>query len=133
MANDEPLCRKCGAPVMADRNVVLPKAGGVEHVDCATARKPLARVVSEPAALNCLACEQPLLPHDEVVLVGHDLVHAACHGRLRVISGASGPSAHRDARPRVDDPFAYVELRMRCEEIWLDAADARVRSRHLRR
>ena len=94
MAQQEARCRKCGALIPASGNVVFPKAGGVEHVDCAKARKPLARVESEPAGLDCLACEQPLLPDDHVVLAGHDMVHATCHQRLRIISGASGPSAH---------------------------------------
>jgi hypothetical protein len=77
VTNAQPICRKCGAPITSSQNVLLPEAGGVQHVDCAKARKPLARV-SDRAAMKCLICEQPLLPGDTTVLVGHDLFHAAC-------------------------------------------------------
>ena len=38
MTREQPLCRKCGAPIVTNQNVVFPKAGGVEHLDCSRAR-----------------------------------------------------------------------------------------------
>ena len=34
MTKDQRLCQKCGGLVMADSNVVFPRGGGVEHLDC---------------------------------------------------------------------------------------------------
>jgi hypothetical protein len=70
-------CRKCDAPITANENVVFPKAGGVEHLDCDKARRPLARAPA-PTLPKCPACELPVLPGDTVGLVGHDLLHSAC-------------------------------------------------------
>src|SRR5688572_5249247 len=125
-------CRKCGTPVAADRNVVFPKAGGVEHLDCAHARKPLARVTVEPPASRCLVCDQPVLPEDRVTMVGHDLLHSRCLEHPKAIGGSSGPSARRSARGIISDPFARLELVMISEAIHLDVADVRARSRYLR-
>ena len=37
----EPLCQKCGELVMAESNVVFPRGGGVEHLDCTQARSSM--------------------------------------------------------------------------------------------
>src|SRR5688500_1532183 len=37
MEPDGACCRKCHAPIMRGRTIVFPKAGGVEHLDCAKA------------------------------------------------------------------------------------------------
>jgi hypothetical protein len=129
MENVGPRCGRCGEPITANRNVVFPKAGGVEHVDCAKTRKLLARV---PVAQSlCLACERPILTSDDVVLLGHDLLHAACHQKLRAIGGASRSSPHQASR-HIDDPFAREELGVVCGQACLDAADERARARAAR-
>jgi hypothetical protein len=133
METERARCRRCGAPIESTQNVMFPQAGGVEHVVCAKTRKPLTRVGGHRDDVRCFACEQPLLAMDDVVMVGHNLVHSRCRGRLRVIGGASGPSAHRIGLVRIVDPFAYDELLIQCEHLWLDAADVRQSSRHLQR
>src|SRR5688572_2909763 len=125
-------CRKCGTPVAADRKVVFPKAGGVEHLDCAHARKPLARVTVEPPASRCLVCDQPVLPDDRVAMVGHHLPHARCLDHPKAIGGSSGPSARRSPGGIISDAFARLELVMISEAIRLDAADARAARVHMR-
>ena len=38
MTKEQPLCQKCGELVMAESDVVFPRGGGVEHLDCTQAR-----------------------------------------------------------------------------------------------
>jgi hypothetical protein len=129
MENDGPRCGRCGEPITANRNVVFPKAGGVEHLSCAKTRKPLARV---PVAQSmCVACDRPILPLEDVALLGHDLLHAACYQNLRAIGGASGRSPHQASR-HIGDLFAREELSVVCVQTCLDAADERARARAAR-
>jgi hypothetical protein len=44
MATERPRCRKCGFVIDTDPNVVFPRAGGVEHLHCAKAPRPLTRL-----------------------------------------------------------------------------------------
>ena len=49
--NQEPKCGKCGAPIL-EKNVVFPKAGGVEHVDCTKSH--------EAPVIRCGLCRTPI-------------------------------------------------------------------------
>jgi hypothetical protein len=132
METERARCRKCGIPVTVNQNVIFPKAGGVEHLVCEKMRKPLARISGDATGWLCLACDEPLLPTDQVVMSGHDQLHARCGDRLRAIGGGSGPSADHPGLARISDPFACPELLMQCEQVWLDAADLGEQSRHWR-
>jgi hypothetical protein len=132
MQTERARCRRCGASIDFNQNLIFPKAGGVEHLNCAKTRKPLARVGGGRNDVGCLVCGQPLLALDNVVMVGHDLLHSDCRDRLRTIGGGSGPSARRLARAVIKDPFACAELVAASAVIRLDAADVCAMSLYLR-
>jgi hypothetical protein len=78
MQTERALCRRCGASIDFNQNLIFPKAGGVEHLDCTDTRKPLARVGGGRTDVRCLVCGQPLLALDHLVMIGHDLLHSGC-------------------------------------------------------
>jgi hypothetical protein len=125
-------CRKCGVVIDSNRNVLFPRSGGVEHLTCAKVRTPQARVSGDSTGWRCVVCDQPMLRGDQVVLLGHDMVHAQCRDRLRAIGGGSGPSARRFARALIDDPFARTELVATAAAVRLEAADVCAMSRYMR-
>jgi hypothetical protein len=128
METERARCRKCSGVIDSNQNVVFPKAGGVEHLDCAKVRKPQVRV-SSPTGWGCVICDEPILPDDPVVMWGHDLRHVRCGDRLRDIGGGSGPSVRRVARTLIDDPFVRAELVATSAAVRLDAADVCAMSR----
>jgi hypothetical protein len=125
-------CGKCGAVIESSQNVLFPRSGGVEHLKCAKGLTPQARVGGDSTGWPCAVCDQPMLRGDQVVLVGHDILHAQCRDRLRAIGGGSGPSARRFARAFIDDPFARTELVATAAAIRLEAADVCAMSRYMR-
>jgi hypothetical protein len=105
----------------ANHNVVFPKAGGVEHLDCAKQRKPLARISGDATGWLCLACDEPLLPGDKVEMMGHDLLHGRCRDRLRAIGGVEPSAATASAMGTRPGRCGY-ELLTQCERMGLDWA-----------
>jgi hypothetical protein len=90
MGTERVRCTKCDRVIESNQNVIFPKAGGVEHLDCTKQRKPLARISGDATGWLCVACDEPMLPGDKVEMMGHDLLHGRCRDRLRAIGGGSG-------------------------------------------
>ena len=62
METERARCNKCGAPIASNQNVIFPKVGGVEHLDCTRTRKPLARIGAGLTGVRCIACDMPITP-----------------------------------------------------------------------
>jgi hypothetical protein len=68
-------CGKCGAPILATKqNVIFPKAGGVEHLDCTKQGR-------DQPVIRCALCHTPIRTTVSSRTVEGVAYHAGCWDR----------------------------------------------------